>query len=46
MKKLAAGMAVLATAGFTGLSMAPASAAPFAFDNCDQIGRASCRDRV
>lgn len=36
MKKLAAGMAVLATAGFTGLSMAPASAAPFAFDNCDQ----------
>lgn len=33
MKKIAAGFAVLAAAGFTGLSMAPASAAPF--PNCD-----------
>lgn len=34
MKKTAAALAALAAAGFTGLSMAPASAAPFAFDRC------------
>ena len=38
MKKLAAGMAVLATAGFTGLSMAPASAQ--VFQNCTQANNA------
>jgi len=35
MKKMAAGMAVLAAAGFTGLSMAPASAAQM-FQNCSE----------
>ena len=34
MKKFTAAAAVLAAAGFTGLSMVPASAAPFAFDRC------------
>ncbi|MFI7494136.1 excalibur calcium-binding domain-containing protein [Kocuria sp. M4R2S49] len=39
MKKFAAGMAVLAAAGFTGLSMAPASAAPM-FQNCAEAKNA------
>ncbi|MFI7583393.1 excalibur calcium-binding domain-containing protein [Kocuria sp. M1N1S27] len=38
MKKFAAGMAVLAAAGFTGLSMAPASAQMF--QNCTQANNA------
>ncbi|MCM3687082.1 excalibur calcium-binding domain-containing protein [Kocuria rosea] len=39
MKKMAAGMAVLAAAGFTGLSMAPASAAQM-FQNCTEANNA------
>lgn len=38
MKKITAGMAVLAAAGFTSLSMAPASAIPFA--SCDDAAAA------
>ena len=39
MKKITAGMAVLAAAGFTGLSMVPAAAAPIVFDNCSQAAQ-------
>lgn len=39
MKKIAAGAAVLAAAGFTGLSMAPATAAPV-FQNCTEAKNA------
>lgn len=36
MKKTAAALAALAAVGFTGLSMAPASAAPMVFESCGQ----------
>ncbi|ALU39080.1 hypothetical protein AS188_04170 [Kocuria flava] len=39
MKKTAAALAALAAAGFTGLSMAPASAAPMVFDSCGQAAQ-------
>ena len=39
MKKITAGMAVLAAAGFTGLTMVPAAAAPIVFDNCTQAAQ-------